>query len=358
MTDKNSHAIDPESEPQPMSIPNGGMTTISDDAVEIVRPSNEEQAEVIDGGMSAGFEFHEDLSGMIGDAVSEPVLPPAEAMHGAPLFSESAFEEPSPTTGTPDPDILKQSTEQLADPELVSFFVTNERLEGLWTRADVAKQSVDSLIQSKKLAQSLLDLLKSTRNELMGGKDRYEDAERYVNEAEFLIDQDQRMRKWSYSYGSGIFIYELIWAVGVAVALFLLEQQKVFGSNASDFIYLLGSVVWGCLGGVMGALISLTKHISGEQDFDRQHTMWYIISPMMGMGIGAVIFIILRVGLLSLTMGGSQQIASPMVIFILSWLGGYQHNVFTDIVKRLLKVFESEFSPSNETTTKPPEAGS
>lgn len=358
MTDKNPNYTESESEPQPLSIPDGGMTTNSEDTVEIERSLTEERSDVVDGGMSAGFEFDEDLSNMVGDAVTEPVVPPAEAMRGAPMFSEAAFWEPSPTAGSPESESPKQASEQPADQELVSFFVTTERLERLWSRADLAKQAVDSRVQSTSLARMLFDQLKSARNELMGGKDHFEEAERYVNEVEFLIDQDQRMRRWSYSYGTGIFIYELIWAVGIAAALFLLEQQNAFSANASDFIYLLGSVVWGCLGGVLGALFSLNKHISTDQDFERQHSMWYILSPMMGLGIGAVIFIIMRVGLLSLTMGGSQQIASPMVIYILSWLGGYQHNVFTDIVKRVLKAFENESSPPKETTTKPPEVES
>ncbi|HJW89367.1 MAG TPA: hypothetical protein VJ436_01865, partial [Anaerolineales bacterium] len=56
-------------------------------------------------------------------------------------------------------------------------------------------------------------------------------------------------------------------------------------------------------------------------------------------GIGAVVFAILRAGLLSLT-GTGQTIASPFLMYIVAWLAGYQHNVFSDLVKRLLQVFK------------------
>ena len=49
---------------------------------------------------------------------------------------------------------------------------------------------------------------------------------------------------------------------------------------------------------MIGAWLSLVKHISKDQDFDRQHTLWYINSPVMGIGVGAVIYLILRAGLL------------------------------------------------------------
>jgi hypothetical protein len=96
--------------------------------------------------------------------------------------------------------------------------------------------------------------------------------------------------------------------------------------------------MWGGIGGVIGAMISLVKHIAIDQDFDRQHMMWYIASPIVGYGVGAVIFIIIRAGLLSLT--GPGDISSPFIMYVMAWLGGYQQNVFTNLLKRILKLFQ------------------
>jgi hypothetical protein len=54
----------------------------------------------------------------------------------------------------------------------------------------------------------------------------------------------------------------------------------------------------------------------------------------------------MRAGLTSLTNGQSQTISSPFVIYILAWLAGYRHNIFTEIVKRILKVFELGGTPT------------
>lgn len=351
MTEHNSTHSHPETEPQDQPISTEG-TNSSNSGIEAGNQVNEDRAEIIDGGMSAGFEFNEDLTTMIGEATAEPEVPPVEAMRGAILFSKEAYREPGPGRVMDQPQSSEILLEQENDPQMVSYFITDKRLDSLWTRTDLAKQSVDARVQSTSLARQLFDLLKFSHNELLVGKNRYTEAERHLNEAEFLIDQDQRMRRWSYSYGIGIFVYEFIWTVGITIAFFFLERQQVFGANASDFIYLLGSVVWGCLGGVIGALFALIKHVSTEQDFDRQHTLWYINSPLMGIGLGAVVFIIMRIGLLSLTIGSSPQIGSPLVIYIFAWLCGYQHNVFTDIVKRVLKVFESEVRPPAESNSK------
>jgi hypothetical protein len=108
-----------------------------------------------------------------------------------------------------------------------------------------------------------------------------------------------------------------------------------------DLIYLLSSMIWGGFGGVIGAIFALIKHVAQDQDYDKQHNIWYINSPLMGLGVGTATFLLLRAGLLSL-LGPEGGIVSPIVIYILALLGGYQHNVFTDIVKRMVNVFQVE----------------
>jgi hypothetical protein len=155
-----------------------------------------------------------------------------------------------------------------------------------------------------------------------------------------------------------LFIYETIWGIVLLLFLFLVLGAEAFTSSGAfgasgqkdEIVYLLGSMVWGGLGGVIGAWLSLIRHISKDQDFDRQHTMWYINSPVMGIGVGAVIYLILRAGLLSIT-GPNQDITSPLIIYLLAWLAGYQQNVFTGIVKRMLKVFEIEDNTAAKPST-------
>lgn len=231
--------------------------------------------------------------------------------------------------------------------KLIKFFIRENQMKELWRRASVAKENVDAHINNPATAGQLLDQIKSARNELMAGEENYEVAERHINEVEYRIAFVQRVKQWSSSLGIGLFVYETLWGIILLVFMFLVLGPAAFISSeetatsglSQEVIFLLGSMTWGGLGGVIGAWLSLIKHISQDQDFDRQHTLWYLNSPVMGIGVGAVIYLILRAGLLSLS-GPAQEITSPLIIYLLAWLAGYQQNVFTNLVKRMLKVFE------------------
>ena len=262
--------------------------------------------------------------------------PPEEAMRGAPVFSPGAFAEPAPTEGMPHPDIPSQEAKKPADPEMTKLFLTKKRLETLWERVGENRKQIPEHIQNLYLARQLMDTIEAARNELLAGPENFEEAERFVNEVEYRIAFSKRLQQWSSTWGTLLFVYEVIWALLYVWWMFRLGDAA-FQPVGTPFIYIMSSMVWGGIGGVTGALLALIRHITKYQDFDIQHRMWYIGSPVMGMVVGLFIYGSIQVGLLSLTNG---NINSPFIIYILSWLGGYQHNVFTDMVKRMLKAFE------------------
>jgi hypothetical protein len=260
-----------------------------------------------------------------------------------PVFAEGEF------PALPTPVLPQQPAEKPEKKKLIKFFIRENQMKDLWRRASLAKENVDAHINNPSTASQLLDRIKSARNELMAGEENYEIAERHINEVEYRIAFVQRVKHWSSRLGIGLFVYETVWGIVMLLFMFLVLGPAAFISNSEagagglsqEVSFLLGSMVWGGLGGVIGAWLSLIKHISKDQDFDRQHTLWYINSPVMGIGVGAVIYLILRAGLLSIS-GPAQEITSPLIIYLLAWLAGYQQNVFTSLVKRMLKVFEIE----------------
>ncbi len=267
---------------------------------------------------------------------AEIAPPPEEAMRGAPVFSPAAFAEPAPSEGIPHPDMPAQKTKKPPAPEMVKLFLTNKRLEDLWDRVDRNHKQIPKHIQNLYLARELMDAIEAARNELLAGPENYEEAERFVNEVEYRVAFSERLQQWSSTWGTMLFVYEVIWALLFVWWMFRLGDAA-FQPVGTPFLYIMGSMVWGGIGGITGALLALIRHITKYQDFDIQHRMWYIGSPIMGMVVGLFIYGSIQVGLLSLTNG---NIDSPFIIYILSWLGGYQHNVFTDMVKRMLKAFE------------------
>jgi hypothetical protein len=283
-------------------------------------------------------------------------LPTKKSKRGSPLFSEAAFELPGIEGPEADEDAAVQVEEQTAKAEMVEHFVTDPRIDDLWTRADEAHERVESIQPTPSIAKTMLDQIKYTRNEIMGGRDRYEEAERYINEVEYKLAFITTMRRWSNRYGPWLFVYEFLWGVGLMLVLFLFLRESAFAGEVkvhlSKTIYLLASMVWGGFGGVISALYALILHIAQRQDFDKQHLVWYYYSPIMGIGMGAVVYLIMQVGLLSLV-GTEGKIASPIIIYVLAFLCGYQHNVFTDLIKRVLKVFEVEEAAEEEEETSP-----
>ena len=147
-------------------------------------------------------------------------------------------------------------------------------------------------------------------------------------------------------------IYISILAFVLGGAAFANGSELTSSHNLQpDMIYLFTTMVWAGFGGVLGGLLSLVRHIAQEQDFDKQHAMWYFGSPWVGAAVGAAVYLFLRAGLLSL-MNSSSDIQSPIVIYVLALLAGYRHNVFTDLVRRILNTFEAA-QPEEETP--PPE---
>lgn len=266
-----------------------------------------------------------------------------------PTAAAPTLTEPGSPPGAPTLVLPIQTEAKTEKRNMIALFVRDEDMKELWERASKAKRDVISSINNASTAEELLNQIEYARNELLAGKENYEQAERLISEVEYRVAFNQRVLRLSSSWGLGLFIYETLWALGLLLFLFLVLGPAAFSSAAipsskwssPDVVFLLGSMTWGALGGVIGAWLSLVKHISLDQDFDRQHVLWYINSPVMGIGVGAVIFLILRAGLLSIT-GPSEAINSPLVIYLLAWLSGFQQNVFTDMIRRLLQVFKIE----------------
>ncbi|HEY57307.1 MAG TPA: hypothetical protein G4O04_01985 [Anaerolineae bacterium] len=287
---------------------------------------------------------------------AEVPLPPPEAMRGAPVFTSAALEAPGPV-GPSQPPPLGEPVPP--SPEMVKQLVPLQRVQELWDRVDNLHQSVKKEISSLPLARRLLDDLQAARNYLMAGLEYYEEAERLLNEVDYRVALARRVREWSYTIGVRLLFYELAWVVVLAVGMFFLPwviyrvgPSLGYSPNAMAgpqsvlwLVVALKSVIWGGLGGVTGALYALWRHVAREQDFDKQYTMWYITNPIMGLALGAFVYLVIQAGLFSLTASAQQNITSAAMVFVLAWVTGFQQNVAYDMVRRILQLFRIEEKP-------------
>nr|MBC8506457.1 hypothetical protein [Chloroflexota bacterium] len=266
--------------------------------------------------------FHEPQVAELVDHTPEPFTPPKVHTHD---------------------DIVHAG--QPSDQSILDLLISDRDMEELWGRINQAQKAVNRYIPTLHIAQPMLDQIQAARNELMAGKENYEDAERHLGEVEHRIRLSQELDKWSKTLIPGIFAYLAIWFIGLVIAIFVIGEN-IFSPEASPLVFLAGSMIWGGVGGIIGALLPLIKHFSEKQDFTKRFTWWYLISPFVGTAMGAIIYLFMSAGILAISSG---DISSPVSIYILAGLAGYQHNVFTDLVKRMLKVLQVEKTDNSNT---------
>jgi hypothetical protein len=237
------------------------------------------------------------------------------------------------------------------DESMVERLITNERVDQLWRRIETAeKQAVsdDSSLPHQRTAN--LENLKAARNLLLGGRKNYEDAQRYVVEVEADLLYAGRVRRWSYTYGIFVLLYDLLWLglliVGVLSGRAVSERFAIDGTllTAEFTLTIWVTILAGGLGGVTKSFLSLGTHVS-KQDFDRQHLMWYITSPLMGAVMGIFVVMATQLGIFTLSGGNTAGGSAVYILYILGWLAGFQQNIALKLVERTIEVV---FKPEEE----------
>jgi len=164
----------------------------------------------------------------------------------------------------------------------------------------------------------------------------------------------QLMVQWSYTWGVFILIYGVAWIVAWlagnlawGVSLFSPEVAEVSPTNNIATTLVLAAwpaIIAGGIGGVVGMLNDLYRHVSFEQDFDRQHLMLYLVQPAVGCVFGVVMYFLVAAGYLSLqplfsSGGAAPVIDSPSVIMaqlVLAWLAGFRNQTVSNLIMKLV----------------------
>ncbi|WP_299028325.1 hypothetical protein [uncultured Thermanaerothrix sp.] len=218
-------------------------------------------------------------------------------------------------------------------------------------RVDGVRDSIRSTVNNPQKAVTFLDLLEKAQNLFGQGSEYYEEAERLLSEVEYYLAFMERVRRASQRVGFPLFLYEIFWFSVLAWGVLQINLAPTYEviRNASpiaevNLVHLLSSLIWGGLGGVVGALYALWKHVAKEQDFDPQYTMWYLTNPVLGVMLGGFVFLVIQAGFFSLTAGIEPgfNIRSAFVIYVLAWISGFKQNVVYEIVRRILDVFRVE----------------
>ncbi|MEJ5201681.1 MAG: hypothetical protein WHV66_05550 [Anaerolineales bacterium] len=272
-----------------------------------------------------------------------------EAMHAyEPMVLEEELEGGAPWEAIPLPALP-------ADEKILDRLILRSRIDRFWQRTEEAQSRINREINNVELATYLLNLIQQARNYLLAGKENFEEADRLLAEVEHRLDFMPRMRESSRKYAPWILAYEVLWLLFLGAMFYFVNiapsasliSHMVMSVNVAQ---LINSMIWGAMGGIVGALFVLWRHVADRQDFDHQHALWYYTNPILGVPLGAFIFIVIQAGFFTLTAGGGSDVTainSALVVYLLAWVAGFRQNLVYDLVRRILDVFRVETSTSS-----------
>jgi hypothetical protein len=101
--------------------------------------------------------------------------------------------------------------------------------------------------------------------------------------------------------------------LAIIVLIIVLYQLIPGQKNLENSAFVcLACALWGGVGGVVDAFFALHTHFA-RQDFDRQYWPWYYFHPILGLSMGAVVFLVLQAGLLAISGMPLQEAAAANV---------------------------------------------
>ncbi len=236
--------------------------------------------------------------------------------------------------------------ELLPDEQLRTMLVTPERVQALWDEID---ETFDLIINDVRghygtTEQAIADL-KEARELLLAGTQYYDNAEQLVYQVKARLRLEEKVRQWSRSRGTWLGVYLVVWLLALSATSLLTNRV---GVESQTYVPAWLAATWlpglfGGLGGVVGALWVLIKHIAVKRDFDPIHTPWYVLNPFMGVAMGVVTYFVILVSgntLLNLANSGVSLdlVDSPFspVLYLLCIVVGFNQNVLWSLIDRIV----------------------
>ncbi|GAB4424584.1 MAG: hypothetical protein Kow0031_03660 [Anaerolineae bacterium] len=300
--------------------------------------------------------------------MSETISPPAAEDHGpaespdSPVFSTVTTEEvviaeqeilPEDALSHMGDDglLLEKRPEVAPDDTLTATSRTpvdkkqrvalDEQIEALYRRVTV------ELSDNPADVSYALDKLRQAQDIVLGDVQRSDEALYWIFVVNQMLVRRQNLRRWSYTWGMFLFFYAIVWLVVLLAGFFVQFQNLATGSSTIWFAALAGGI-----GGVVTILYDLSWHVSIRNDFDRQYVMKYLVYPIMGFVLGAVVYLITGAGFIAInTFAGSPantlSAGVLSVQVVLGFVAGFQQQIVYDMADLIMRRFSSGGGSNN-----------
>lgn len=153
-----------------------------------------------------------------------------------------------------------------------------------------------------------------------------------------------------------IFIYNLFLMIGfVAVIVWKSLIPDNAGASSGMAAGILACAIWGGVGGVVDAFVALIAHFT-NQDFDNQFQPWYYLHPLLGMSLGAIIYLVFQSGLSAIsnsTTGTTQtmQVGVTALSIAVAFFAGFKQTSAMEFLGRIVKsVFQKDDSTDKKSS--------
>ncbi len=225
------------------------------------------------------------------------------------------------------------------------------------------------LPNDKKRTQGALATLQQARKIMVESPENYVAAEYQIQRVEALLVSSANSRAWSAQYGRRIFTYEAVWMFGFLLFYMLMNVLWPMISNwlvqmtgldptstvVVQAVPFISTLVWGGIGGAVGALYSLWYHISDQRDFDREFLVWYYTQPLLGMVLGGIVYLLFMTGMMVLQGGSAatDSLGARLLPSLIAAIGGFRQNFVFDQLARVIEAFSGspKETPATSTTT-------
>ncbi len=289
---------------------------------------------------------------------SEPTPAPSSGADAAilPTGFEPAGKPVAPGIEPEDNTPLPVKSDRTDDQKAIVISRLDQVLPSGWQKS--LHQQIDTLYKQVATeyssppakAERALAMLREARTLLIESPEEYVNAEYRMMQVRAMLDRVKESRSQSVHYGPRILGYQAAWLAVLLLGLvfaapltqWITRVGNVSGGALLNLYPVINTMLWGGIGGVVGALYTLWWHISQEQDFDRHYMMWYLVQPLMGVVLGGITFLVLAGGFLILNVSLSDTQASEgarLLPYLAAVLAGFRQNFIYDQLERLISLF-------------------
>jgi hypothetical protein len=238
--------------------------------------------------------------------------------------------------------------------EKVLRYIGRERREKLDQEIEeLYSQVAEEMSDSKEDSAFALRTLSEAQDIVLEDPRQYDEALYRVAVVKTMLVRKRNLRRWSYSWGMFVFLYAVIWLAAFIAGFFLPigDSSAVTGDLSAGVIALRAawlSSLAGGIGGTIAILYSLSWRVAIKHEFDRQYIMKYLVQPIMGFILGAMIFFVTTAGFLFFGGGDRLLVSSTEGAFLgvsqlvalqilLGFIAGFRQRVVYYIIDRIVK---------------------